>query len=345
MKKIAILFLSLGLLTACVNDFEYKPEHTEDLLILNATFRQDDSVHLVWMGISALSGIREIQNGQVRCIINGQTAATGVPLAPEEYEEWAFIRSRQKGFRIRADLKPGDKVVLEASADDGAFHARTEATVPQAAVIRQVDTSGISRQNEDYTWELVQFRIRLEDIRGEENGYMISAVRDGDLEVKNAGETVRSHKTDNLTLEYSDDPVLTDGAGYSFLDFDTETYREEQSIPFQDKLFRDEAVSLRVGIRRGMLDWPPATYEYTEGSAHFTRSVRLRIDASPLEDYQYLRAARTLVNEDYIPGIMEPVALPTNIEGGTGWFSIQTPVFHEIRLPDMDFDFDNRYYY
>ena len=170
MKKnlttIALLALIAG---ACTNPLDYQAGQPESIIIMNASLRTDETVHTVWLcqgGITELSGIND---AELTCYINDEFAAKAhLALTEDEkdyqddYGYYYFARP----YEFSAEIKPGDKVRLDASWYG--LHASATTYAPnQERLLRDQQGGSAPRMLDIGRHELPEkAALRLRSLRG-----------------------------------------------------------------------------------------------------------------------------------------------------------------------------------
>ena len=121
---------------------------------------------------------------------------------------------------------------------------------------------------------------------------------------------------------------------------------------FSDQMFRDGTAHLRMNAFSSWNDEGPnfmslgaevlRRYGYMETQergfdrCRATHRLEIRLSHCSRDAYFYLRALRTISSDGYEPAIVEPVTVPTNIEGGSGFVGIVNTSVARIDLPSEE---------
>lgn len=317
MKKIIIALCACCLAAAsCEKYIDIKPNGPDKMLIINALLSPCDSVHQAHIFLSTQRKANELDSvGVFRAYLNGQLCG-----------ETSGLISRVVEFR--ADLKPGDRVKLEV--DCGDMHAESEATVKEPVALPQLDTSVVSYvDNKGKTHKVTQFRIRIDDRKGENNYYMLQAFSehlDYVLEVKpdvntssHVGDTIYYYRSDKV-IDTSNEPLLykdlTIGEGD-----DAETFINNPYYLFTDETFRDGSYTLNVSVE----DFEPGRVSDSDYGYYIRRRVErnvFRLHTLSRDAYNYINSF-AIENSD-LAGyfFFEAGTYPQNVKGGLGFVTV-----------------------
>lgn len=141
MKLHLLYIVAIVLLASCENEIPYNPDNQQPLLIMNAQLDAGKDVNEVFLHLSKGSSIVRLNEATLTLFINNRIAETPQALTPEEIfgppenypEDAIFVYDAilYKLFRLNTPLHPGDNIRLEATAENGKYHASAEVTVPQ----------------------------------------------------------------------------------------------------------------------------------------------------------------------------------------------------------------------
>ena len=144
MKLHLIIYITIvGFLTACENEIPYNPGQQDPQIIMNALLETGQAENDVYLHLGEGYSIEHLNEATLFLYINGKIAETPKAVSPEEiyghlegeldkdiYE--SLLKSiRFKKYRLTSTLHPGDNIRLEATAENGKYHASAEVTVPQ----------------------------------------------------------------------------------------------------------------------------------------------------------------------------------------------------------------------
>lgn len=367
---IAIIYIAFaGLFMACENEIPYNPGQQTPQLIMNALLNAGQTENLVYLHLSEGNSIGRINEATLSLYVNDKQVESPQAISPEEYYEnmqnqldkgqyEALLKSmRFKIFRLTARLQPGDNIRLEATAEGGKYHVSSQVTVPRPLQSLQVDTcTALIRQ-----WGSMrahrQYRITLEDLPNEKNYYRLEIVNNKDFRcviyTPNEDENGDYIKDENGDYIYTitkdtvvnyrytelinrEDVILTDGHVTSSDDDENAMFPtniENKYSIFTDNRFTNSSATLKV--------YTPLyddNYDILQ-SLNYTRcylkqNITVRVLSLPETYYRYLKALNCMDDEDYDEALMEPISLPSNVEGGLGFVGISSEIQYTIDMPD-----------
>jgi hypothetical protein len=275
--------------------------------------------------------IDSLPGATVNCYVNG-TVHRAVA-APPEYEptyDWqtddiVFLprKDRFTRYDFQAEFKPGDEVRIEASKDG--MQAWAELIVPQPGTMVSVDTATVVKSlvyhdlegSETYEQEYLEFTVRLRDVAGEDNYFMMNA----DME------------STSLDYDTFHDLVLEDGYSSGLGDLFEDLLPVNSTHCFSDKMFRDGEVTVHLYFpsysfnRYYYYDYYDEDYEDDGRDMTF----RLRLSSIDRGFYNYLRALNNMLCYGFdVTPIIEPTMLPNNVQGGMGMVSVAAESLFEL---------------
>ena len=136
MKLHLIIYITIvGFLTACENEIPYNPGQQDPQIIMNALLETGQAENDVYLHLGEGYSIEHLNEATLFLYINGKIAETPKAVSPEEiyghlegeldkdiYE--SLLKSiRFKKYRLTSTLHPGDNIRLEATAENGKYHA------------------------------------------------------------------------------------------------------------------------------------------------------------------------------------------------------------------------------
>ena len=367
--QLIIYIAFAGLFMACENEIPYNPGQQNPQLIMNALLNAGQTENLVYLHLSEGNSIGRINEATLSLYVNDKQVESPQAISPEEYygnmqnqldkgQYEALLKSmRFKIFRLTARLQPGDNIRLEATAEGGKYHVSSQVTVPRPLQSLQVDTcTALIRQ-----WGSMrahrQYRITLEDLPNEKNYYRLEIVNNKDFRcviyTPNEDENGDYIKDENGDYIYTitkdtvvnyrytelinrEDVILTDGHVTSSDDDENAMFPtniENKYSIFTDNRFTNSSATLKV--------YTPLyddNYDILQ-SLNYTRcylkqNITVRVLSLPETYYRYLKALNCMDDEDYDEALMEPISLPSNVEGGLGFVGISSEIQYTIDMPD-----------
>lgn len=335
-------------LAACTNEIPYNEQIYSPQLILNAQLNVGEKENYAYLHLSEGNRIGRVSQGSLTLYINGKSAETPEEISPEELYsdlkgtiddeqfEQLLRNVHFKKFRITSELHPGDRIRLEAIAENGAYHVSAETTVPRPVESLQVDTALAYLR--EYQGDVLhrRYKITLKDLPGEKNYYRLDIAHELRQQV-----TYWAYDYDaegNLTKEQRDtlltsvpttkiinreDVILTDGRPHNYNDEENELFPsiENQYNLFTDSRFTDASATLKV-YTPVYENTPPWVFNYID--YHDSQTITVSIYSLNEEQYRYLKALNTMEDDDYDGVLMEAVSIPSNVSGGLGFVGAST---------------------
>lgn len=369
-KLYLIIYIAFtGLFMACENEIPYNPGQQNPQLITNALLNAGQTENLVYLHLSEGNSIGRINEATLSLYVNDKQVESPQAISPEEYygnmqnqidkgQYEALLKNmRFKIFRLTARFQPGDNIRLEATAEGRKYHVSSQVTVPRPIQSLRVDTcTALIRQ-----WGSMrahrQYRITLEDLPNEKNYYRLEIVNNKDFrcviympsEDEN-GDYIKDENgnfiytiTKDTVVNYRytelinrEDVILTDGHVTSSDDDENAMFPtniENKYSIFTDNRFTNSSATLKVytplyddnyDILRSL--------NYTR--CYLKQTITVRLLSLPETYYRYLKALNCMDDEDYDEALMEPISLPSNVEGGLGFVGISSEIQYTIDIPD-----------
>ena len=369
-KLYLIIYIAFtGLFMACENEIPYNPGEQNPQLIMNALLNAGQTENLVYLHLSEGNSIGRINEATLSLYVNDKQVESPQAISPEEYygnmqnqidkgQYEALLKNmRFKIFRLTARFQPGDNIRLEATAEGRKYHVSSQVTVPRPIQSLRVDTcTALIRQ-----WGSMrahrQYRITLEDLPNEKNYYRLEIVNNKDFRcviympsedengdyIKDENgnfiytitkDTVVNYRYTELIIR--EDVILTDGHVTSSDDDENAMFPtniENKYSIFTDNRFTNSSATLKVytplyddnyDILRSL--------NYTR--CYLKQTITVRLLSLPETYYRYLKALNCMDDEDYDEALMEPISLPSNVEGGLGFVGISSEIQYTIDIPD-----------
>ncbi|MDO4165265.1 MAG: DUF4249 domain-containing protein [Bacteroides sp.] len=345
---IAIISLSF---TSCEREIDIIPDAQESMLIMNAQLLAESNENVVYLHLSEGNHIGTLSEGTLTLYVNGEAVESPTALLPTDIiprkdnqtpstYEWLLKDINYKKFRLTTVLHPGDQVRLEATAENGKYHAEAETVVPNPVNPIQVDTCSVQIRQFGSMRRYRRLLITLQDRPNEKNYYRLEVSntfrahseyyaicydQDGNPLTDEEGFYVTTLK--DTIVDYTsydlinrEDIILTDG--HTATDQDEENalvpYIDNQYNIFTDARFTDYSTTLKV---YNDLILPEYTYTDYEGDYRPLR-ITVRILSLTENYYRYLQALNCLDDDDYNDTLMEPISLPNNVENGLGFVTV-----------------------
>lgn len=363
MKRLLLPILLLC--GACTNTIYYDFDKVEPRLMAVGWLEQASPVQTINISLSEGGLVKPVDDARVICSVNGKEVAD-VSMRMEDLPESSYRGMlstltdpqyyQQLPVSFPAALQPGDKVKLFFEANHGTYKASSpELTVPDSVTITRVDTARVTVQHTDWTDRYLQVQADVPDRKDEDNWYSISLreISEGTYSFLDGGPDLSVSVDLPRNMMDLDDPILLDGNISQVEDLQLFNYSGNGAFAcFSDRLFRDGTAHLRMNAFSSWNNEGPdfmflgeevlRRYGDAETQARgFERCrayhrLEIRLSHCSREAYFYLRALRTISSNGYEPAIVEPVTVPSNIEGGVGFVDIVNTAVARIDLPSEE---------
>lgn len=300
-----LFFLSVlctALFSACENEIPFFSEPQKPQLLMNAVLEAGKEQNEVTLSIMSENKNTLVGNGSVTVFVNGEQ---------KEIAEAEVIWNSSNGdsmklCRLETPFHPGDRIRLEATAEDGRYNAWAEVEMPRPIENAiQVDTCYMPLKISSYMAPCIRYRITFADRPGEKNYYRLVIREDEYYGDPADGYEPYVMEPDIINQE---DIVLTDGhlttdddEEFGILDL---TIRNKRNV-FTDSRFQDNSYTLNVYTR--------------ESYSSTVLDCTIRILSITQTYYRYMRALNCLDSDNYNETLMEPVIIPQNVVGGLGF--------------------------
>lgn len=353
------------LLTSCENEIPYNPGNQKPLIVMNAMLDAGEVENFVYLHLSEGYSIGKINQATLSLYVNGQLAEEPQPMTPQEiYEglneetygkdlyEQIIKNINYKKFRLHTHFQPGDNIRLEATAENGEYLVSSEVVVPQPVLDIQVDTCITKIFQWNSMRDYRRILVTLHDLPNEKNYYRLdiqnnyhvnarypvpSLNEDGSQETDEDGTPLYWYK--DTIFNYTDrelinreDIILTDGhISHSDQDEENEMFpsiSNKYNI-FTDNQFPNSSATLKVYTALGL--------DYLSGyDSVYSRllSLSVRVLSISKEEYLYLKGLNCMDDDDYDTTLMEPVSLPSNVQGGLGFVGVSASAEVNMEFPE-----------
>ncbi len=346
MKKILYIILVALVLGSCTEIIPLGRGPLEDCLDMLALMHSSDDEHVVYLRLSNDNGLTSAdEDAVITCTINGG----------EKIEaEHKFMMGIPGKFGFEAKFRPGDEVLLEA--EYRGLYACSKVVVPQPVGMELLDTTMIMKYIEDgdndETRVTYLIDFLLKDIPGENNCFRVGASRHHirhifhqwpDESGNPRPSETRDHWRVSGNIDIGRDPILHDdymvSNGDDLISMINPT---NYYMIFSDRLFTDEEAEIQVSFEGYRLETFYGGYLNLPEHLKETEVIstqHLVIEHISEETYRYYKAlnsARIFSYESYGGLLMEPVIIPSNVQGGTGFVSISmdstvpVPIHHSM---------------
>lgn len=338
-----------GSLSSCENEIPYNLEQKAPLLIMNALLDAGETENFVYLNLSGTGGIGHVDDATVTLTVNGKVTETLEELPPlkpvgnpDSDNPLNFIPeiNKRKKFRIHTALQPGDVVRLEAVAEKSKYHVSAEVNVPQPISTIHVDTTRILLKSYGSWNAYLQFKINMQDRKGEKNYYRLDIRQDITVygqDIAGKDTIIYMRNTEFINRE---DIILTDGNPISSdndnNDFFGTDIKNKYNV-FNDSRFTDTGCTLKVYTSLYNNNEPPHIHNVSRRSKTFT----VRLLSITEAEYRYLKALNFIESDDYESALVEPVIIPSNVKNGLGFVGASSETRVILKLPDEITDNNN----
>ena len=253
-------------------------------IVVSGQWCDKDTTHRLYVSIVDKTGIRRLDEAQVSVTINGESVpSVFIPYDGRTQPEW-----RSSCFSFDRVFSSDDETTIHVRYND--LSASAVIHCPTKPDIVSYDTLHISEQR-------ILVNLKLRDLPSVKNYYRMTLYSndpsDGD------GKKLRP-----TNLDISLDPALGGGsqgeANTALMDF---TGQPNSFALFDDTLFQDKEYTLHLAYEPEKRWFPYYLYVYSISYSQF----------------HYLKALEYTFQDPYF---YEPVSMPSNIEGGIGFISL-----------------------
>lgn len=288
-----------------------------DLIVLNARLRTDQTNHVVWLSLSRINGVKRLDDAQLRCYINDVLAA-------EAEEVKSDPRGDASQYAFSAEIQPGDEVRLEASRDG--LEVTATAIAPLKAQLVTIDTTHIERSPYD-GGQALACKLQLQDNPNQSDWYRIFVHYDE----KEIGAPETDRKECSIDFGFHLDPILN---GSNQLTLKDNSWTSDSIYcKFQDTGFANKTAEVEIHIDD--YDLEPFRYSYYQpdgGLPPRERNLHFDFLSISKEEYDFLGQYEKLSSGDGLGFLLEPIYIPSNVNGGLGFFSIASVSSQDIQL-------------
>lgn len=361
-KHLAAAACLLALLQACEHELPFRYPENDARLIMNALLEAERDTNYVLLHLGRPDVMEKLEEASVTLSVNGGaaerareivTADTTDDVLQGDGEDGESQKAAEAGkrFVLTSSFRPGDRLRLEAVAEEGKYRVAAEVTVPQPLPAFRIDTAWTYVYENNYRRKKRQYSLTLQDIPDEDSYYRLEWWDDLAtryiLDIPGAAEWGGEEHVEQLfterksEIDTSRDVILNDGQPVNNDDADFgilfPVYANKYRI-FSDARFKNSEATLKV--------LTPSYEHYLVGGGSYntgiigTHSATIRLLSLTKDYYDYLRSLNIMESDDYEETIMEPVCLPCNVEGGLGFVGVCSVTTQVFRLPDWKEGFD-----
>lgn len=317
-KSLSLVMLLLCILfTSCTKEIPFNKEKNEPILIMNAMVNAAQTSHDVFFAFTD-------QNEPIA--VTGDITLT-VYVNDQEIETITESMTDNK-ITFPCVLKAGDKFRLQA-IDTHGHQVMAESIVPQAP------KGVLTFRAEDYMWVSenrkrsgLKYVVTLDDPIEELVYYRLqSQVKIEEYTVEEGIKNrVRDPEWAN-SLIIVDDVILSDGHPRSNPDAEdydlmgTMDYDPNLMGIFDNKRFKNSPCTLSYVVSTYHMQRYFDIGDAPESDNYTSYSATVHIQKISAEAYKYFQLLNKLKSENYSEMINEPIEVPSNVTGGTGFVS------------------------
>lgn len=320
MKKYFVFLCALIALTACTNTIGYLPDDEPKKLIVNALLQAEDDNNHIFLRYTGWNTTTPVTDGIIHLYINDELAET--------------IVAEKGAYPVKSIFHPGDKVKIEAMAENSNYRAEAETNVHTPLQIMRIDTSYVNLRDYD-AWvgdkpwydNYLRLKIQVKQPQVEASGQYYR------LEIHQVYHSRMWHEgKDSLDISeshnynYIYDLALTDGKPGQSIDEGFELISKWNNYfgLFKSNYFEKGEYTLTVDLKE------PIKWE----SYKTDRYITVRVYSISESEYKYLHSVSSALDFDPENFIYSVPLLPDNIKGGIGIFSIASKT--EASLKELD---------
>lgn len=320
MKKHFLFLCTVIMLTACTNTIGYLSNDEPKKLIVNAMMEVGSNDNRIYLHYTGWQATTPVTDGIIHLYKNGELTET--------------ITAKDDYYPVESNFHAGDKIKIEASAENGTYKAESETCIHAPLQIVQIDTSYVSLR--DYnSWignqpaydNYLRLKIRLKQPDTEiSNSYYR-------LEIQQVFYSHRWHDgSDTLSIDttynynYIYDTALTDGKPGHAIDEGFELIQKWNNYfgLFKGSYFKNGEYDMTVDLKEDI--------NYIHIDAYTAeRYITVRLYSISESEYRYLHAMSSALDFDPENFIYAVPLIPNNIQEGIGIFGIASQVEYKLK--------------
>lgn len=345
-KYIIAISVCLLVLISCENEIPYKQNAPAPKLVVNSFINTDSLHNYVYLSLTGKNKVQEVGEAEVEVSVNGKQKEQARLLETTTY-------LKEKVYLISTRFQPGDVVRIDARTADGEHHAWVEETVPHPIDILNVDTNTVFYYSGMGVYKHRQLRmeVRIKDRPGERNYYRILIEQRetiyGRVQYPNSVEWKDTIVYERFTDYWPwEDVVLTDGNPATSDELESELMERVKNYygVFEDSRFMDNEYTMKVRTsleNRWYYPWEEFSFHPQKKDMH----VAVRLQSITEAEFYYLSTLNVIDSDVLDEYISDPVRLPSNVHGGTGFVGFNTEkcyVFQALKDKPIEY-YDENY--
>lgn len=243
-------------------------------------------------------------------------------------------------YRFPIAYKPGDHVRLSLRLPSGRdIHVEQTVLKKPQLLECQIGDKETQKEYDGYIRQAYPVRLRLTDIQGEGNYYRLASKRTR-VYYSDTNKDYKRGRAMDVKIDYRRDFILMNGSPIVNENFGTpdEVFGggevSNDFMLFDDHLFADREANIRVYLPEyelfsGYEDtfYDPVNREHDKSYQLHHVEVEFWLEGITREAYLYYKALGQMLSDEPLledSPFMTPTSIPSNIEGGTGFFGIFT---------------------
>ena len=334
MRKTIFLLLLSFLAVSCHEEVILPVGDDQPVGVMNALLNTLDTTHTVLLSVARKSQMSPLDKADVHVFVNGTLAAT----AEEMCGMVQYDTRKEVGYSFNTAFRPGDEVRIEARKDDISMTATV--TAPQPATLLSADTVYVRVNYLGVTGRIMQVKTVFQDLPGASyyrvTGRILDEFKYLDME-RNPVPGYSGAVEDTLWVGTGSDPVISESAGKTSADLGTFLEKGHTYHCFSDLSFAGQECTIRplfdpnrfhaFYLRQYVTDTISEDLSTLEYNYYLIIRRRALVQLRTLDfsHYRYLKVLEKL--ESYgkeLSFLVEPAALPSNVEGGQGFVGLET---------------------
>jgi len=354
MKHLYIIIAWLCFLTSCERIIEYESA-TDHKLVMNATIDAANTTNYVYIGLSGGEEISHVDKAEVELFVNGEPCeflqdvtdeTSFVQVDSDKYEGFHAIMddyeiSRLRKFIMKTPLKSGDDIRLVATGEkDGTvYKASAQTQIPDRPNEISVETKFLAETTttlKNKIYDQTEYKIHVKDTKNQKNYYRIGICAevecwrsvlipyDNNWGYLYVDSICNEWVVDELENNY--DVILNHGQTGNNEDLSTLfPYVKNRYAVFSDELFPNSEADVTVQTK--VLKRELSTSNMKPIFYIISRNTYVKLCQLTADGYRYYEALNQLMDDNYEPALMDPIVLPTNVEGGLGFVSAENSTY------------------
>jgi len=343
MKTYNILYTAIIALifTSCENEIPFNVKGRNPKLTLNAIIDINSEWNYIFLSKTGKDDIDSVYNATINIYINDELKEQLTKAAPPDsvlnpvdslYYEVYDYNYKNKKYRTDLSFRPGDKVRIEAFADDNKYHAWAEDVVPKPIEIEKIDTMSFVKDRSTY----IRLRTTFTDFPNEKNFYRLALVQKT-IYHRNTKEEdtediyTHSYNRDGenvIFMDISQDIVLNDGR----VSTDSDIFPKAEN---SYAIFNDTHLNGTYTMTTSFDN--PSDYYMGSNSRIDSISIDFTVHLISITEmlYYYMKALNLTSSDSYDEYFSMPVSYPSNVQGGVGFVGFSADTYKTFSIPNI----------